>query len=90
MSLAFPNSNLVPLQHPVPDMPRRTSPRDALLIETAEDLDDVVKDKREGWRANFAKARRRQRRYKKRMTDEIAKTMLDDRTNSKSVAKVHE
>ena len=90
MSLTFPNSNLVPLQYPVPDMPRRTSPRDALLIETAEDLDDVVKDKREGWRANSAKARRRQRRYKKRMTDEIAKTVLGDRTYSTSVTKDYE
>ena len=40
-------------------------------IETADDLDDLVQDKREGWRANPSKARRRQRRYKKRLTNEL-------------------
>ncbi len=54
-------------------MPKRTSLEDAKQVETADDLDDVVKDKREGWRATAAKARRRQRRYTKRMTDEIAR-----------------
>ena len=39
-----------------------------LHIETA---DDLVHDKREGWRANSSKARRRQRRYKKRLTNEL-------------------
>lgn len=59
-------------------MPRRTSLRDASLVERADDLDEVVQDKREGWRATAAKARRRQRRYKKRMTDEIARLARDD------------
>lgn len=54
-------------------MPKRTSLHDAKWVETADDLDDVVQDKREGWRATAAKARRRQRRYTKRMTDEIAR-----------------
>ena len=55
-------------------MVKRTSPdRDAKRVETADDLDDVVTDKREGWRANPAKARRRQRRYKKRLTDELGR-----------------
>lgn len=55
----------------MPVMAKRTSPKDARLVETADDLDDVVSDKREGWRATPAKARRRQRRYKKRLTQEI-------------------
>ncbi|MEM8869629.1 MAG: hypothetical protein AAGB10_19210 [Pseudomonadota bacterium] len=54
-------------------MPKRTSLKDAKRVETADDLDDVVQDKREGWRATAAKARRRQRRYTKRMTNEIAR-----------------
>ena len=44
-------------------MNKRTSPRDAKNISFAEDIDEVVQDKRAGWRANPAKARRRQRRY---------------------------
>ena len=52
-------------------MPRRTNLQDAQKIEVASDVDDVVTDKREQWRANSAKARRRQRRYKKRMTDQL-------------------
>ena len=52
-------------------MTRRTYEADAEHIETADDLDDLVHDKREGWRANSSKARRRQRRYKKRLTNEL-------------------
>ena len=52
-------------------MARRTYEADAEYIETADDLDDLVQDKREGWRANYSKARRRQRRYKKRLTHEL-------------------
>ena len=52
-------------------MARRTYEADAEYIETADDLDDLVQDKREGWRANSSKARRRQRRYKKRLTHEL-------------------
>ncbi|EAQ98072.1 hypothetical protein KT71_02457 [Congregibacter litoralis KT71] len=52
-------------------MVRRTYEADAEYIEMAKDLDDLVKDKRRGWRANPAKARRRQRRYKKRLTHEL-------------------
>lgn len=58
-------------------MPKRTSLQDAKWVVFAEDLDDVVQDKREGWRATAAKARRRQRRYTKRMTDEIARLAHD-------------
>jgi len=50
---------------------RRTYEADARRIESADDLDDIVKDKREGWRANSAKARRRQRRYKNRLTRKL-------------------
>ncbi|MEL6913113.1 MAG: hypothetical protein AAFP13_01300 [Pseudomonadota bacterium] len=59
-------------------MPKRTYPKDAARVETADDLDEVVTDKRAGWRANPAKARRRQRRYKKRLTDEIVRLARDD------------
>ena len=41
-------------------MVKRTSPSDAERITVADDLQDIVHDKREGWRANAAKARRRQ------------------------------
>lgn len=58
-------------------MAKRTSPKDARRVETADDLDDIVSDKREGWRASAAKARRRQRRYKKRLTDEVARLAQD-------------
>ena len=52
-------------------MARRTYEADAEYIETADDLDDLVQEKRESWRANSSKARRRQRRYKKRLTHEL-------------------
>ena len=52
-------------------MSRRTYESDGLNIETADDVDELVADKRQGWRANVAKARRRQRRYKKRLTNEV-------------------
>ena len=53
-------------------MARRTYESDGLNVETADDVDDLVADKRQGWRANAAKARRRQRRYKKRLTNELS------------------
>ena len=59
-------------------MTRRTYEADAEHIETADDLDDFVQDKREGWRANSSKARRRQRRYKKRLTHELLKMDYSD------------
>lgn len=52
-------------------MTRRTYETDGKRIEVADDLVELVSDKRAGWRANPAKARRRQRRYKKRLTKEI-------------------
>ena len=52
-------------------MPRRTYEADGQRVEVAQDLDDLVSDKRKGWRATPAKARRRQRRYGKRLTKTI-------------------
>ena len=54
-------------------MPKRTYERDAILIERADDLENIVKDKREIWRSNPSKANRRQRRYKKRLISELLK-----------------
>jgi elongation factor P--beta-lysine ligase len=42
-------------------------------IEVAEDFEELVKDKRENWRANITKRRQRQRRYKKRLTKQLLK-----------------
>ena len=52
-------------------MVRRTYESDAAKIESVDDIDKLVTDKREVWRANFDKARRRQRRYKKRLTNRL-------------------
>ena len=54
-------------------MTSRTYKVDAEYIETADDLDDLVHDKREGCRAKSSKPRRRQREYKKRPTCEFLK-----------------
>lgn len=53
-------------------MPRRTSLKDAEHIDDAGDIECMVSDKRQGWRANAATARRRQRRYKKRLVGALA------------------
>jgi len=47
---------------------KRTYENDAMKIEIANDLDELVVDKRERWRANSSKVNQRQRRYKKRLT----------------------
>jgi hypothetical protein len=49
----------------------RTYEKNATKIEVANDLDEIVIDKRENWRANAAKASQRQRRYKKRLTKQL-------------------
>lgn len=54
-------------------MVKRTYERDATLIETADDLENIVVDKREIWRSNPSKVNRRQRRYKKRLINELLK-----------------
>ena len=58
-------------------MPRRTYEADGQRIEVVEDLDTLVSDKREGWRATPAKARRRQRRYGKRLTKAVLCVGID-------------
>ncbi|MDG2452963.1 MAG: hypothetical protein P8M63_09025 [Paracoccaceae bacterium] len=59
-------------------MARRTSLQDATNIEVADDIDDLVSDKRAGWRATAAKGRRRQRRYKKRLTQELMRHLDEE------------
>jgi hypothetical protein len=59
-------------------MTKRTSPTDAAKISVAADLEDLVQDKREGWRASGAKARRRQRRYKALLTQQLLKLGTGD------------
>ena len=67
--------------HPLPQnyhsaMVRRTYESDATKIKDVDDLDDLVADKREAWRATSDKARRRQRRYKKRLTNRLVHARL--------------
>jgi len=52
-------------------MTKRTTPTDAEDVIVADDMQRIVKDKREGWRASTAKARRRQRRYTKLLTTHL-------------------
>ena len=54
-------------------MTERTYEINADNIEVAQDFEEVVKDKRENWRANITKRRQRQRRYKKRLTKQLLK-----------------
>ena len=54
-------------------MTKRTYEKDAVFIEQADDLEDLVKDKRFNWRSSPSKAIRRQRRYKKRLINELLK-----------------
>lgn len=54
-------------------MAKRTSPKDAERVTDADDLEEVVVDKRAGWRATAAKARRRQRRYSNSLTRELTR-----------------
>jgi hypothetical protein len=65
-------------------MPKRTSLKDAKRIDNASDIEDVVADKRQGWRANAATARRRQRRYKKRLVDELVNLTQETESESES------
>ena len=54
-------------------MVRRTYESDATKIESVDDINELVADKREAWRATSDKARRRQRRYKKRLTNRLVR-----------------
>ncbi len=59
-------------------MGRRTSPSDAENVVEAADLEGIVQDKRAGWRADAARARRRQRRYKTLLTRQLMRLDPDD------------
>ena len=59
-------------------MARRTREADAELVETVDDLEELVQDKRQNWRANSSKARRRQRRYKNRLTQELMRVNIEN------------
>jgi hypothetical protein len=59
-------------------MPRRTSPEDAEAIVVADDLQAIVHDKREAWRASGAKTRRRQRRYEQLLTRQLLRGGMAD------------
>ena len=52
-------------------MPKRTYENSANQVSNATDLEILVTDKREHWRANTSKANQRQRRYKKRITKQL-------------------
>ena len=54
-------------------MTRLIFEEDAEHVKTADDLDDLVHDRRKGCRANSSKPRRRQRECKKRPTYEFLK-----------------
>jgi hypothetical protein len=59
-------------------MVKRTSLTDIVHINDADDLETVVKDKRQQWRANNAKARRRQRRYKNKLTQALTQQYIQE------------
>ena len=54
-------------------MSKRTTPSDADHINDASDLEMLVQDKREIWRATGPNTRRRQRRYKNLLTQQLLK-----------------
>ena len=53
------------------EMSKRTYEKDAEYIDEAIDLEYLVFDKRENWRSSPSKAIRRQRRYKKKLIDNL-------------------
>jgi len=59
-------------------MPKRTSLQTVANVEVANDIEELVSDKRAGWRATAATGRRRQRRYKKRLTHELLRHLDDE------------
>ena len=52
-------------------MPKRTYENSAINVSDAADLEILVTDKREHWRASSSKVNQRQRRYKKRITKQL-------------------
>ena len=59
-------------------MTRRAYESDAAKIEDVDHLDDLVQDRREDWRQNSGRARRRQRRCKNRLVREHLKKDYDE------------
>ena len=54
-------------------MVRRTYESDAEKIEDVDYIDDLVAEKREAWKASSDNVRRRQKRYKKRLTNRLVR-----------------
>ena len=52
-------------------MPKRTYENCAYEVSQATDIEKLVNDKREHWRASTSKANQRQRRYKKRIAKQL-------------------
>ena len=52
-------------------MPKRTYENSAYQVTQATDIEKLVNDKRDHWRASSSKANQRQRRYKKRITKQL-------------------
>ena len=52
-------------------MPKRTYENSAYEVLQATDIQKLVNDKGEHWRASTSKANQRQRRYKKRITKQL-------------------
>jgi hypothetical protein len=59
-------------------MTRRTYEADSNRVRQADDLTELVSDKRSHWRASRAKARRRQRRYMNRLTRGAGGDIFDE------------
>ena len=60
-------------------MPKRTYENSANQVSNATDLEILVTDKREHWRANTSKANQRQRRYKKRITKQLIRINREEK-----------
>ena len=52
-------------------MPKRTYENSAYEVSQATDIEKLVNDKREHWRASKSKANQRKRRDKKRITKQL-------------------
>lgn len=77
VTLASANSSKVAVVQPVASqrrMPRRTRPKDVEQTLHADEVDAIVKDKRASWRADAARARRRNRRYQRQITEHLLHT----------------
>ncbi len=54
---------------------KRTYEQEVSKFVCANDLEEIVRDKRSLWRANSRKARRRQRRYKNRIAQYLVNNL---------------